>query len=569
MGLPRLRARAYTTLVAAPLIAAILSCTSSPEPKATLVPTPEATATVIASPTPVPIPTPLPSQTPTPTNTPTPVPTATPSPTPEPTRADIIDELRSAVVLIGSGVKFGEHRVLQIDVPLGSGFIYDPGGFILTNFHVIAPAEDVWVSVQRRTYVAPTLYKAEVLGSDTDSDLAILKIGGGSTVPFDHISIEDAKSVRIGDTVVALGFPADEDLIPSFTVTQGDVTSVRNAGERDIIQHQAFVNAGNSGGPLVTTNGHIVGINTFVVRDSDFIAIDGLNDAVSISEVNSRLDVLESGALLEVRSRVSSDVYGYEIDLPFGWDVLEEDDFGFHVRGQDSGELTLTLTPAIPSGITETEWLLDRREALLEGMEQNDFLESPEIATVGGTQRVFIVGTKNIDGTDSFVQHTILVFNNGGMEFTSSSANDSFFGIFETIELLNILYPHTWEQDLTEASSMSIGDTTIRLTNIWSRPEIEYSTEPEEGQLELFRIVSPVFFHRLALVELQLIQNQEPAEEFEIQPEFIELVLADGTVLHPLDTTELTFPIDQELDRGVAIAEPQIKTGVVSVSSST
>ncbi len=141
---------------------------------------------------------------------------------------------------------------------LGSGFIIDKEGIVVTNNHVIEGAEDIIVSVN-----GATEYKAEVLGKDPYMDLAVLKII--SNEKFKPVSFGDSDKARVGDWVVAIGNPFGF----GGTVTSGIISSRnRDIGLTrydDFIQTDASINVGNSGGPLFNLEGEVIGINTAII----------------------------------------------------------------------------------------------------------------------------------------------------------------------------------------------------------------------------------------------------------------------------------------------------------------
>ena len=159
----------------------------------------------------------------------------------------------------------------------GSGVIFTPDGFILTNSHVVSPAEAGHHSgghhaTGHRADEAVTVtlpdgrsLPADRIGSDVDTDLAVLRIDG-SRLPWARLG--DSKRVRVGQVAVAIGNPYGFD----HSVTSGVVSalgrSLRARSGRlmdDIIQTDASLNPGNSGGPLVTTAGEVIGINTAMI----------------------------------------------------------------------------------------------------------------------------------------------------------------------------------------------------------------------------------------------------------------------------------------------------------------
>ena len=144
---------------------------------------------------------------------------------------------------------------------LGSGFIIDPAGFVVTNNHVIADADEVNVILNDGTTL-----KAEIVGRDTKTDLALLKVT--PTKPLKAVKFGDSDKLRLGEWVIAIGNPFSL----GGTVTAG-IVSARN---RDIqsgpydnyIQTDAAINRGNSGGPLFNLNGDVIGVNTAIISPS-------------------------------------------------------------------------------------------------------------------------------------------------------------------------------------------------------------------------------------------------------------------------------------------------------------
>lgn len=141
---------------------------------------------------------------------------------------------------------------------LGSGVIFDPNGYIVTNNHVIDHADTIEVMLTNKT-----VYKAKVVGSDPDADIAVLKIDAKD---LPAVPLGDSSTLHVGDTVMAFGNPFGLN----FTVTRGTVSALGRSQFRieplqDFIQTDAAINPGNSGGALVDVRGQLVGINTAIL----------------------------------------------------------------------------------------------------------------------------------------------------------------------------------------------------------------------------------------------------------------------------------------------------------------
>ncbi|EGD33823.1 serine protease HtrA [Capnocytophaga sp. oral taxon 338 str. F0234] len=142
----------------------------------------------------------------------------------------------------------------------GSGVIISPDGYIVTNNHVISGASSVQVTLNNNQ-----TYKAEIIGSDSSSDIALLKIKASEKLPF--LTFADSDNTKIGEWVLAVGNPFNL----TSTVTAGIISAkARNLGNQyngkveSYIQTDAAVNSGNSGGALVNLNGDLIGINTAI-----------------------------------------------------------------------------------------------------------------------------------------------------------------------------------------------------------------------------------------------------------------------------------------------------------------
>lgn len=143
---------------------------------------------------------------------------------------------------------------------LGSGFIVDPDGYIITNYHVVSGSDEIYIKLLDNTEIA-----ARIIGTDPKTDLALLKINVEKKLPA--VKFADSSKVRVGDIAIAIGNP----LGFGGTVTTGIISSKgRDLGLNqdelvdDFLQTDAAINTGNSGGPLYDIHGMVVGINTSV-----------------------------------------------------------------------------------------------------------------------------------------------------------------------------------------------------------------------------------------------------------------------------------------------------------------
>jgi len=166
---------------------------------------------------------------------------------------------------------------------LGSGFIINKNGTVITNNHVIANAEDILVRVGAKEY------KAKVIGADPYADLAVLKMETNEN--FIPVEFGDSDRARVGDWVVAIGNPFGL----GGTVTSG-IISARNRDINltrydDFIQTDASINQGNSGGPLFDLNGKVIGINTAIIAPGQAGSI-GIGFAIPSNAASNVIDQL-------------------------------------------------------------------------------------------------------------------------------------------------------------------------------------------------------------------------------------------------------------------------------------
>lgn len=180
----------------------------------------------------------------------------------------------------------------------GSGSIIDKRGYILTNVHVIQGASEIYVSL-----FDGSQYKAEVVGTDLDSDLAVIKFEPPKNMEIKTIPFGKSEDLKVGQRVIAIGNPFGLERTMTTGIVSGLGRPIQNSNQRiirNMVQTDAAINPGNSGGPLLDTAGRMIGINTMIKSSSGSSA--GVGFAVpSETAVRVVADLLEYG---EVRRGV-------------------------------------------------------------------------------------------------------------------------------------------------------------------------------------------------------------------------------------------------------------------------
>ena len=225
------------------------------------------------------------------------LPTASPLPAPLPgarapqSFADLAAKADPAVVFVKTlqerrGVS-GRRRVVGEGV--GTAFVYDPNGLIITNNHVIDEASEIHVIFGRKREV-----KATVVGRDPRTDIAVLRVEE-KNLPY--LPLGDSDALRVGDWVVAIGNPfalshtVSAGILSAKGRTLADVKGLDESGYYDFLQTDASINPGNSGGPLLDMAGNVVGINTAIRAQANSIGF-----AIPINMVKELLPrVLKDG----------------------------------------------------------------------------------------------------------------------------------------------------------------------------------------------------------------------------------------------------------------------------------
>ncbi len=224
-----------------------------------------------------------------------------------PSFADLIEKLQPSVVNI-STVKQpddGENSDLQADalhvedflqkknpqtVSLGSGFIFDHSGFIVTNNHVIENAEEITV-----TTADNRKFDATVVGKDTKTDIALIKISANENFPF--LPMGNSDKLRVGDWVLAIGNPFGLGGSVSAGIVSAKSRDIESGPYDNFIQTDASINQGSSGGPLLNLNGEVVGVSTAIFSTSG--GSMGIGFAMPINQIKFVIDQLQKNGKVD------------------------------------------------------------------------------------------------------------------------------------------------------------------------------------------------------------------------------------------------------------------------------
>ena len=201
--------------------------------------------------------------------------------------ADLTDQSKSSLAEVVERIQEG---VVQVTAGSGSGsgFIIDESGVVVTNEHVVRGQRTVgiWLTNGRR-------YGGEVLARDSTADLALVQIESDDR--FHAIAVGDPAGVRVGDEVLALGYPLVGTIGNSLTVTRGIISSTRTVNGVDLVQTDAAINPGNSGGPLVNRDGNVIGVNTFRIEETvGGRPVNSIGFAVSVIELHRRVPIVNA-----------------------------------------------------------------------------------------------------------------------------------------------------------------------------------------------------------------------------------------------------------------------------------
>ena len=219
----------------------------------------------------------------------------------------------------------GHQRRHQVPQPVGrgSGVLIRPTGYIVTNYHVIQDYDELEVKLHDGKVFdnANDDRKVEVVGIDQETDLAVLRIGGGELDGLPHLPLGNSEKVRVGDWAIAVGAPFNLD----YSMTVGVVSQI---GRHDVrmntyenyIQTDASINPGNSGGPLLNIRGEVIGINNFIVTGGGMSRGNvGIGFSISSSLVKRVVnDIIDGGEVVRPWLGISMQPLTDELKAQFG-----------------------------------------------------------------------------------------------------------------------------------------------------------------------------------------------------------------------------------------------------------
>ena len=269
----------------------------------------------------------------------------------------------AAVVVSTKSVTQGYFMQTQEVEGIGSGFIINEEGYILTNYHVIQGAQEISVTLSNDVTTT-----AQVVNYDENQDVAMIKITDESVKIPATVELGDSDSLQPGEEVIAIGTPLSTEL--SSTVTKGIISAtsrsvaVESGVTMNLIQTDAAINAGNSGGPLVNTKGEVVGINSSKISGE---AVEGIGFSIPINDIKDKIESLSKPILnLGISVRTIDEALSKQLNMEQGLYVVEVTEFSSAEKaGLKAGDI---IVKADGNRITT----FDEFKAVKNGKEEGD-----------------------------------------------------------------------------------------------------------------------------------------------------------------------------------------------------
>ena len=230
----------------------------------------------------------------------------------------------AAVVVSTKSVTQGYFMHTQEVEGIGSGFIINEEGYILTNYHVIQGAQEISVTLSNDVTTT-----AQVVNYDENQDVAMIKITDENVEIPATVELGDSDALQPGEEVIAIGTPLSTEL--SSTVTKGIISAtsrsvaVESGVTMNLIQTDAAINAGNSGGPLVNTKGEVVGINSSKISGE---AVEGIGFSIPINDIKDKIESLSKPILnLGISVRTIDESLSKQLNMEQGLYIVEVTEF--------------------------------------------------------------------------------------------------------------------------------------------------------------------------------------------------------------------------------------------------
>ena len=269
----------------------------------------------------------------------------------------------AAVVVSTKSVTQGYFMQTQEVEGIGSGFIINEEGYILTNYHVIQGAQEISVTLSNDVTTT-----AQVVNYDENQDVAMIKITDENVEIPATVELGDSDALQPGEEVIAIGNPLSTEL--SSTVTKGIISAtsrsvaVESGVTMNLIQTDAAINAGNSGGPLVNTKGEVVGINSSKISGE---AVEGIGFSIPINDIKDKIESLSKPILnLGISVRTIDEALSKQLNMEQGLYVVEVTEFSSAEKaGLKAGDI---IVKADGNRITT----FDEFKAVKNGKEEGD-----------------------------------------------------------------------------------------------------------------------------------------------------------------------------------------------------